>query len=149
MERFNNKKAKMQKKMTGTAESISDPKTILVRNFEPRTPVRRSAKSFSRLRASTKQSASVINKIKVESATKTRVCCELSGLRIGVRLKAFCEKTRKTSNNADTPSAITRGRRRCQGVLSSIFAILSQNAHYNPRFARPLDCSAGRERLHF
>src|SRR5438270_10926446 len=107
MERLRSKNAKMQKKITGTAESSSEPKTILVRNLEPSTPPRRSAKSLSRLRASTKQSATVIRRIRVESATKTSVCCELSGLRMGVRLKAFWEKTTNVSKNATTPSALT------------------------------------------
>src|SRR3954465_6905129 len=100
MERLSSRNAKIQKKITGTAERSSEPKTILERNFEPSTPVRRSAKSLSRLRASTKQSATVISRMRVETATKTKVCCELSGLRIGVRLNAFCEKTSMSNKSA-------------------------------------------------
>src|SRR5437016_8278642 len=72
--------------MTGKNDSNSPPTTSRVRNFEPRTPSRRSAKSFRRLRARTNVRATNSKKINAERAAKDKRgkrCWLVSGLRNG------------------------------------------------------------------
>src|SRR5579863_4042398 len=61
-----------------------------VRNFEPNTPMRRSAKSFSRLRNRTKVRATNNREMRKVSAQKTRISSLLPGRR-KLGSKAFCE----------------------------------------------------------
>src|SRR5262249_24216952 len=61
-----------------------------VRNLEPKTPRRRSAKSLSRFRPRTNVSATKRRKMSAESAAKIRVCWLERGLR-NVRLNAVCD----------------------------------------------------------
>ena len=57
--------------ITGTNDSRSAPATMRVRNFDPSTPSRRSAKSFSRLRIKTNVRATNSRKINADKAAKT------------------------------------------------------------------------------
>ena len=68
MERFISPYENQYITMTGTKESNSEPTTMRVRNFEPKTPMRRSASSFSRFRTSTNVSATNNKEMSTESA---------------------------------------------------------------------------------
>src|SRR5579864_5447876 len=92
--------------MTGTDESKSAPATMRVRNFEPSTPRRRSAKSFSRLRSKTKVRATKSRKISAESAAKTAMSWLFPGLR-KFRSKAVCEIRIASSKKTEIDSRIT------------------------------------------
>src|ERR1700733_6388968 len=95
IERFINPYAKKYITIRGTDERSRPPTTMRVRNFDPRTPRRRSANSFNKLRESTKKSATNNRKIKIEIAAKTAISWLLPGVR-NLRSKAVCE-TRMTS----------------------------------------------------
>src|SRR5579863_9619490 len=97
MERFINPYANQYMTTTGTNESSSAPATMRVRNFEPRTPMRRSANSFSRLRNRTKVKATNNSEMRKVRAQKTRISSLLPGRR-KLGSKAFCE-TRMASKS--------------------------------------------------
>jgi hypothetical protein len=68
IDRFINPYANQYITITGTNDKSSAPATILVRNFDPKTPMRRSAKSLSRLRASTNVRATKSSEMSSDSA---------------------------------------------------------------------------------
>ena len=86
--------------MTGRKESRRLPTTSRVRNLDPRTPKRRSANNFNRLRQSTKVSTTNNRKTINESATRNTVCWLVAGLMNG-RSKDDSES--KTPNNSRLP----------------------------------------------
>ena len=73
IERFINPYANQYITTTGSDDNNRAPATMRVRNFDPNTPKRRSAKSFSRLRISTKVSATNSRKISAERAANTTI----------------------------------------------------------------------------
>src|SRR2546423_5605430 len=66
--------------MTGRKESNKLPTTRRVRNFDPNTPIRRSAKSLIRFRARTKVSVTNSRNTKADNAARKTVCCVVLGL---------------------------------------------------------------------
>src|SRR5438270_8499479 len=66
--------------MTGRKESSKLPTTRRVRNFDPSTPIRRSAKSLIRFRASTKVSVTNSRNTNADRAARKTVCCVVLGL---------------------------------------------------------------------
>ena len=96
--------------ITGKNESSRLTTTRRVRNFEPATPCRRSAYSFSRLRNKTTVSATKAKKIRPLSPAKNSRCSLLSGL-MNFRLNEPCNTRIASSRNAPIASAITAFRR--------------------------------------
>src|SRR5436190_15565922 len=80
MERFINPYANQNITMTGINDSSRLPTTRRVRNFDPRTPSRRSANSLIRLRARTNVSVTNSRNTRAESAARKTVCWLLAGL---------------------------------------------------------------------
>src|ERR1700690_231221 len=87
--------------MTGRNESKRLPTTKRVRNFDPRTPSLRSAKSFRRLRARTNVSATNRRKISAEREAKKSNCWLVFGFR--GRSKEVNESS--TANSSAIPTA--------------------------------------------
>src|ERR1700690_60216 len=90
--------------MTGRNESKRLPTTRRVRNFDPRTPSLRSAKSFRRLRAKTNVSATNRRKIKAEREAKKSNCWLVFGFR--GRSKEVNESNTAKSSAIPTASGI-------------------------------------------
>src|SRR5262249_4128848 len=97
--------------MTGRIDSSSPTTTMRVRNFDPRTPRRRSAKSLSRFRARMKVNATNNRKTSAERAAKNRSCWLVSGFRKG-RSKEVCDRTMPNTTSMASPSRTNAVRRR-------------------------------------
>ena len=97
-------------KSAGVNDISSAPKTIFVRNFEPSTPMRRSASSLSRLRSSTNVSATNNRKTSADNAVRRTVCCTPPGLR-NVRLNACCDTRTKNRRTMAMPRPMIRALR--------------------------------------
>ena len=74
-----------------------------VRNFEPRIPSLRSAKSFSKLRISTNVSATNRRKIRADNAAKTTISWLLPGCR-KFKSKAVCDTRIASKRNTEIDS---------------------------------------------
>ena len=105
IDRFINPYANQYITMTGSDDSKSAPATMRVRNFEPSTPRRRSANSFSRLRIRTNVSATNNRKINAESAAKTTMSWLFPGRR-KVSSKAVCETRMASKTKTEIASRI-------------------------------------------
>ena len=89
--------------MTGSDDKRRAPTTMRVRNFEPRIPSLRSAKSFSKLRISTNVSATNRRKIRADNAAKTTISWLLPGCR-KFKSKAVCDTRIASRRNTEIDS---------------------------------------------
>src|SRR3954464_10473107 len=102
MERFINPYANQNMTITGKKESSKLPTTKRVRNFDPNTPIRRSAKSLIRFRARTNVSVTNSKNTNAESAARKTVCCVVLGL---IKGRSNDDSESRIANSTKLPAA--------------------------------------------
>src|SRR5581483_6899625 len=108
MERFIKPYANQNITITGRKESNRLPTTRRVRNFDPRTPSRRSAKSLMRFRARTNVSVTNSRNTSADKAARKTVCSVVLGLMKGTSNE---DSHSKTANKRKLPAASKRIKR--------------------------------------
>src|SRR6185312_2980 len=134
--------------MTGRKESSKLPTTRRVRNFDPNTPIRRSAKSLIRFRARTNVSVTNSRNTNAESAARKTVCCVVLGL---IKGRSNDDSESRIANSTKLPAARKmisrlrslgpRGLR--EAIDRSVNLLGAPNKHYSLRSPHGLSLETG------